>query len=142
MWYDKYVGIPYKHLGNNIVTGIDCFNLCRYVLLKEAGVLIPKQTIDFCNIVDENWYTKINEPLFEQGVLINQPGLLVEEVIMATKFDIIFISIGSTNVTNHCAIHVGNNKILQIMKDRPSWVSPYGNFYKQYTTGMYRCKNI
>jgi cell wall-associated NlpC family hydrolase len=142
MWYNKYVGFPYKHLGNSIENGIDCYNLCRHVLYKEAGIVIPLQTIDFCNIVDENWYTKINQPLFEQGLLKPQPGLSVEQVDMPEKFDVLFMSIGATNVTNHCALYVGNNKILQIMLDRPSWVTHYGSFYKQYTLGIYRCKNI
>jgi cell wall-associated NlpC family hydrolase len=142
MWYEKYVGLPYKHLGNDPTTGIDCFNLCRHVLLREANVVIPLQTIDFCNIVDENWYNKTNEPLFEKGLLKPQPGLYVEQVTTPSKFDVIFMSIGSTNITNHCALYLGNNKMLQIMLDRPSWVSPYGSFYKQYTLGIYRCKNI
>ena len=53
-------------------------------------------------------------------------------------FDIILMSIGSTNVTNHCAMLVDRTKILQTMIKHTSWVAPYGNYYKQYTTGVYR----
>ena len=48
------------------------------------------------------------------------------------------MSIGSTNVTNHCAMLVDRTKILQTMIKHTSWVAPYGNYYKQYTTGVYR----
>ena len=30
-WYKKYTGFPYAHLGDNINSGIDCFNLIKYV---------------------------------------------------------------------------------------------------------------
>ena len=35
-WYNSYTGFPYyKHLGDDIETGIDCFNLCRLVFRNE-----------------------------------------------------------------------------------------------------------
>ena len=36
-WYDSYTGFPYKHLGDNITTGIDCFNLCRLVYKEKLS---------------------------------------------------------------------------------------------------------
>ena len=52
------------------------------------------------------------------------------------------ITKGSTNVPNHCAMYVDDNKVLHIMDKHLSWISPYGNYYKQYTTGIYRWKNL
>lgn len=137
-WYEKYTGFPYKHLGNNPITGIDCFNLCTYVCAKEKGLIIPLSTMDFCNIVDEDWYMKINEQLFENGVKKHINMNNCNQVTTPEPFDIIFFSIGATNVTNHCALYVGDNKILQTMIHRSSWIAPFGKYYKQYMTGIYR----
>ena len=48
-WYNSYTGFPYKHLGDDIETGIDCFNLCRLVFRNELNIDNPT-TSDFCNI--------------------------------------------------------------------------------------------
>ena len=58
------------------------------------------------------------------------------------KYDVITMSLGATNVTNHCALYVDQNRILQTMLDHTSWIAPYGNYYKQYTTGIYRWKDL
>ena len=57
-------------------------------------------------------------------------------------YDVILMSLGSTNVTNHCAMYVDTNKILQTMINHNSWIAPYGRYYKQYTVGVYRWKSL
>ena len=37
-WYNSYTGFPYKHLGDDIKTGIDCFNLCRLVYKEKLNI--------------------------------------------------------------------------------------------------------
>jgi cell wall-associated NlpC family hydrolase len=135
IWYDKYLNIPFQHLGNEPSSGMDCFNLCRYVYEQETGVTIPFASYDHCNIIDTDWFNKTTEQFFEKEVLANKHCLRVSE---PKQLDFILMSIGSTNVTNHCALYVGNNKILHTLINKPSWVSPYANYYKQYTTGIYR----
>lgn len=134
-WYNKYINIPYKHLGNDPSSGMDCFNLCRYIYKQESGIEIPFASYDHCNIVDEDWFNKTTEQLFEKEVSSNTQCMKVSE---PKPLDFILMSIGSTNVTNHCALYLGNNKIIHTMINKPSWVSPYANYYKQYTTGVYR----
>lgn len=134
-WYDKYTNIPHKHLGDNPYDGMDCFNLCRYVYKQETGIDIVLASHDYCNIIDEDWFNKTNDPLFENGALADKRWVKVSE---PKSLDFITMSIGSTNVTNHCALYLGNNKILHTMINKPSWVSPYATYYKQYTTGVYR----
>jgi cell wall-associated NlpC family hydrolase len=141
-WYNKYTNAPYKHLGQDLVKGIDCFNLCSLVLKQECGISVGLSTMDFCNIIDDDWYLKTNEPLIENATKLNYPNfswLLVEE---AKPFDILTMSIGSTNITNHCAMYIGDNKLLQTMIGRSSWVSTYGKYYKQYTLGIYRWNGL
>ena len=138
-WYNSYTDFPYKHLGNDTETGIDCFNLCRLVYEKELNITIPYTTDYFCKIVDEDWYQKTQERYFELGGTESYGWKKVSE---PKVYDVITMSLGSTNVTNHCALFVGDKKILQTMIKHKSWIAPYGNYYKQYTTGIYRWKDL
>jgi cell wall-associated NlpC family hydrolase len=134
-WYDKYTNIPHKHLGNDPISGMDCFNLCRYVYMQQTNIDIPYLSHDKCNIIDEDWFNKTSEQLFENVVNSDNNWHKVSEPKI---LDFILISIGSTNITNHCALYVDRNRILHTMIGKPSWVSNYANYYKQYTTGIYR----
>ena len=139
-WYNSYTGFPYKHLGDDIETGIDCFNLCRLVFRNELNIDIPYTTSDYCNIVDEDWYTKTHTQFMLDG--FNNPDLGWEKVKTPQVYDIIIMSLGSSHVVNHCAIYVDLNKMLQTMINHKSWIAPYGRYYKQYTLGIYRWKNL
>ena len=134
-WYKKYVGFPYVHLGDDPKTGIDCFNLIRYIYREERGIDIPYDTTDFCDILDEQWYNKTHDKPFEKGGSLDYGW---EKVFSPIVFDVITMTIGSTNCTNHCAIYVEKNRILQTMLEHDSWIAPYGRYYKQYTMGIYR----
>lgn len=137
-WYYKYVGLPYKHLGSDPESGIDCGNLMKLIYKEERGIDIPFYTSDFCNIVDEDWYNKTTDQLFETGIKIERDDFKWQKVSTPRVYDLILMSIGGTNVTNHCAVYVDKGKILHTMCGKDSWVAPYGNYYKQYTTGIYR----
>lgn len=139
-WITNYLNIPYRHLGNNLEKGIDCFNLCAAVIKNQTGEDLQYKTSDFCNIVEEDWYTKTHDPLFKAFDNPNYGMLKIED--NPQPFDIILMSIGSTNITNHCALFLGNGKMLQTMIDHVSWITPYGRWYKRYTTGIYRWKNF
>ncbi len=139
-WYNSYTGFPYKHLGDDKETGIDCFNLCRLVFRNELNIDIPYTTSDYCNIVDEDWYTKTHTQFMLDG--FNNPDLGWEKVKTPQVYDIIIMSLGSSHVVNHCAIYVDLNKMLQTMINHKSWIAPYGRYYKQYTLGIYRWKNL
>lgn len=140
-WYQKYTGFPYKHLGNNIETGIDCFNLIKHVYKNERGIEIPYSTIDFCNIVDEDWYQKINDQPFLEFKKEKWGWREVSNKEIQ-PFDVVIMSIGSTNCVNHCALYVDTNKILHTMIEHTSWIAPYGSYYKQYTLGTFRWQGV
>ena len=136
-WYNKYTGLPFLHLGDDPNTGIDCWNLCMHIYREHRGIDIKQRTIDFCNIVDDNWYNKTTESLYEDG--FKKFSHIFRKVDDAPKvFDVIVMSIGSTLISNHFALYVDTNRILHAMLDHTSWVSPYGSYYQQYTTGVYR----
>ena len=134
-WYEKYIGFPYVHLGDDPKSGIDCFNLIRYVYKNELDIDIPYDTTDFCDILDEQWYNKTHESWIDEAATIKYGW---ERVTKPEIFNVITMNIGSTNVTNHCALYVDKNRILQTMLDHESWIAPYGRYYIQYTMGVYK----
>ena len=138
-WYDDYTGFPYKHLGLDKQTGIDCFNLCVLILKEQCNQFVNLTTQDFCKIIDEDWYKKVDGGHFAN---FNNPEYGFVKVSSPKVYDIIIMSLGSTNVPNHCAMYVDNNKVLHTMDKHFSWLSPYGRYYKQYTTGIYRWKAL
>ena len=137
-WYDSYINFPYRHLGTDPETGIDCFNLCRLAFKNELGIEIPLSTADFCKIVDEDWYQKTHDQFFEDGARLKLENFSWTKVLEPKPFDVITMSMGSTNVTNHCAMYLGNNKILHTLQNSTSHVAVYGKYYKQYTMGVHR----
>jgi len=135
MEMEKYIGIPYKHLGTSLETGIDCFNLVVQIYKDKLNIEIPYLSLDFCNIVDEYWYSKSHERLFEIG---GTPEYGWKQVYSPEPYDLITMSIGSTNITNHCAMYLGNNKIIHTLQNNKSHIAVYGKYYKQYTMGILR----
>jgi len=138
-WYKKYVGFPYKHLGEDPISGIDCFNLCTHIFKEELDIDIPWRTKDYCNIIDEDWYSKTHIRWMDDMAKEEYGWIKVKEPKL---YDVILMSLGATNVTNHCAMYVARNKILQTMIDHDSWIAPYGRYYQQYTVGIYRWKSL
>lgn len=145
LWYLKYLDLPYKHLGENPNTGIDCFNLVGLVYRNELRIDIQKTTKDFCSNESVVWYEQIvigplSNP-FNQFTS-SEWGKNWEKIKVGEQkvFDVITIFLGSSNVVNHCALVIEPNRVLNIMIDKPSWVAPYGRYYQHYTDGIYRWK--
>lgn len=133
-WIPNYIGLPYKHLGNTL-EGIDCFNLGRLILNEQLDAEIPYSTQDSGCDVDVNWYsnTKTANILAERA----NPKWGWEIIAKPEPFCMVLFSIGATNVPNHCALYL-DNKIIQVAENHPSWVSPYGRYYQQYTVKLAR----
>jgi len=135
-WIPNYIGLPYKHLGNDPKTGIDCFNLGRLVLNNELGAEIPYTTQDSGCDVATNWYSKTETANILFSRAERKWGW--ETIDRPEPFCMILFSIGATNYPNHCGLYLGGNKFLQVTEGHNSWVSPYGNYYKQFTIRMCR----
>ena len=134
--FEKYTKIPFKHLGDNPETGLDCFNLNRYILKEELGIDIGYESKDVNPYTDNNWYNLTNRNIMLEGFTNPKWGWV--KVSSPKEFDVILMYIGATNVANHCALYIGKNKILQIRERHLSSISPYGDYYQQYTIGIYR----
>lgn len=141
--YKKYCNLPYKHLGNCTKTGIDCVNLCLYILDKEENILRNYTTKDFCNL-EGNWYNDVNSNKINPLGNFNDPdnGWVPISKTDLKEYDVIIMTIGSSNVPNHCAMYLGNDKILMTVEGKVSYITKYGNGYKQYTNQCYRCKEF
>lgn len=138
-WYNSYTNLPFRHLGNSVETGIDCFNLITHIFKKELDIEIPYLTSDWCNIVDDDWYMKTHEKWIDTASTEEHGWIRVKE---PKVYDVITMSLGATHVTNHAALYVDHNKILHTMDNHKSWIAPYGNYYKQYTVGIFRWKDL
>lgn len=143
MWYDKYKNAPYRHLGLDLETGIDCGNMLKLVYKEQLNIDVPYDTRTFCYDIDQNWYNNIDigNPMLE---LFDNPDLGFENI--GNKdiqvYDIVLIHLGSSPIINHCALYVDTNKLLQVRLGHNSYISSYGNYYKQYTAGIYRYKGL
>jgi|SRR5688572_4554953 len=130
--YNRYEGFPYKHLGNDTVTGIDCFNLCRLVLRNECKIEIPYETKDLCTDTSTNWFMHSSEFACDRFVT-KELGWEVIPLSKLKPFDMVLMSLGSSNCVNHTAIYLGQNRIIQIMFGYRSWLSAYASHYKNRT---------
>lgn len=142
-WYDKYTGLTYKHLGDDLNSGIDCFNLIKVIYKVKLNIELPYSTSDFCDDNKESWYcnsdnTKFINPFTEFA----NPDRGWNKVKDPRIFDVAIMTLGSTNIINHCALFVESNKILNIMIEKKSWVTNYSRYYRQYTDGIYRYNKI
>ncbi len=137
-WYNKYTDIPYKLFGTEVATGMDCFTLLCHVFKEEVGIQIPYTSSDFLKMVDNLWYTKTHEQHFLNG---SKNGDWVE-IDSLKNYDLILMCLGATNVVNHVAMYVGNNKILQMIENRDSAIYDYHNYFKQYTVKKVRWKSL
>jgi cell wall-associated NlpC family hydrolase len=133
--WTKYLGIPYKHLGIDPIKGIDCFNLIKHIYDQELNIEIPYTTRTFCDILDENWYSRTHEKFFEDSRIFENGW---EKTNKLEPFCGITMVMGSSNITNHCALYIGNNRILHTLQNHKSHIAVYGSYYKQYTMGVYK----
>src|SRR5210317_1392169 len=137
-WYEKYINIPYKLFSTDPDEGLDCCTLMAYIFKQELGITIPYTTSDLLKIADDEWYMKSHD----QHILdLSNNGDWIE-VEDLEKFDLILMCVGSTNVVNHVAMYLGNNKILQMLFNRNSDVYNYHRYFKQYTIKKVRWKNL
>jgi cell wall-associated NlpC family hydrolase len=129
-------GIPYKHLGTD-KDGIDCFNLGVLLYKEILNIIIPYTTADFPTAdKDVNWFNKVENPTLLYDCFTEKYGWkLVEK---AKPFDVILMSIGSTNYANHCGVLLPNANMLHTMMGHRSHQIRYGNIFRQATVRIGR----
>jgi len=137
MWYSKYIGLEYKHLGDSSETGIDCGNLIRLIYKEQLNKIIPYSTADFCKDTEENWYMKVVDYPFTRATSEKWGWRRKSKNEELELFDVVCMVLGSSNCVNHCAIviELGGRfpKLLHTMLNKTSWKAPYGKIYESQT---------
>lgn len=107
---EKYIGVPFKKFGRNLVEGVDCYGLVLNYYRDELGVNLP-------NYSQYDFTTKaISAQVYE--ALSNMFYPIKEE--MPQPFDIGLLSFAGA--PTHVVMYIGEQRILHIMIDEDSVV--------------------
>ena len=116
---------PYE--GRPFVSGItDCYSLWRDFYERELGIYMEDYNRTY------EWWHK-GENLYMDNY--KEAGMIEIDRKELKRGDIILMRIGS-QVLNHCAVYLGDNRMLQHLTGRLSSIDIYGGWY-QKCTGMY-----
>lgn len=99
---DKYLGIPYVHLGRTM-QGLDCYGLIILVY-KDLGF----ELIDLTDY-EKNWSLKGND------LFIENYQKQWERVDVSRLFDVVLFR-GTKSVTNHAGIFLEGDRFLHCME--------------------------
>lgn len=125
---NKYVGIPYVHLGRNPKTGLDCLGLILSVL-QDLGNSV--QVYDYENYT-EDWSKSSEHDLFVERM----PDLM-EKVNTPRPFDLVLFK-NFRGLSSHSGIVLSKGRFLHTCKagtvqgklsDR-KWANSLSGFYR------------
>tara|TARA_B110000503_G_C7118037_1_gene401217 strand:+ start:671 stop:1102 length:432 start_codon:yes stop_codon:yes gene_type:complete len=133
--WNRYINAPFKHLGEDLNKGIDCFNLIALIYEEQLNINIPYRTKECCDIINTDWYNKTHDQLINK---IANGNYGWKKIYTPELYSVITMTLGTSNITNHCALYLGDNKMLHTYINNKSQISIYGGYYKQYTTGIYK----
>jgi proteasome lid subunit RPN8/RPN11 len=116
---------PYE--GRQFVSGVtDCYAIWRDFYERELGVYME-------DYPRTNEWWKQGQNLYIDNYV--EAGMIQIDMKDLKRGDIILMRIGS-QVLNHCAVYLGDNRILQHLSGRLSSVDIFGGWY-QRCAGMY-----
>jgi proteasome lid subunit RPN8/RPN11 len=116
---------PYE--GRQFVSGVtDCYSLWRDFYERELGIFMEDYDRTY------EWW-KHGQNLYIDNY--EAAGMIQIDMKDLKRGDIILMRIGS-QVLNHCAVYLGENRILQHLTGRLSSVDIFGGWY-QRCAGMY-----
>jgi proteasome lid subunit RPN8/RPN11 len=116
---------PYE--GRQFVSGVtDCYAIWRDFYERELGVYME-------DYPRTNEWWKQGQNLYMDNYI--DAGMVEIDMKYLKRGDIILMRIGS-QVLNHCAVYLGDNRILQHLTGRLSSIDIFGGWY-QRCAGMY-----
>ena len=127
MGYEKYLGIPFKHLGRSW-GGVDCYGLLLLYYREELGITIADWEYE------PDWSKK------GCNYFINEAPKVARKVSVPNRHDIVlFYTDINTKVVNHAGIVVAPpNKVLQAVKGGVRLTDISDPILKSRVEGFYR----
>lgn len=115
--FSKYINLPYKHKGRDF-NGVDCYGIAYLIYKTETDIFTP----DFLDVdYEEKWYTK------DQNHIVNNMGLLdlTQWDVVTPPYKVLdglILFLASKRIANHCALYIGNDKIIHIYEEHKSMI--------------------
>lgn len=121
--FSKYEGRRYEY------GTVDCYTVVQDYYRQELGIDLPRYpSTDLWWQYGQSLY---EEHFPEQFDIVTEPKL----------HDIILMAVDS-NIGNHPAIYLGNNRILHHPRNRLSMIDRYGFYWKRATKVIYRHRSL
>lgn len=122
-------GYEAPYIGRTWCHGVlDCYSLCRDWYAREMNLILPDLHRE------DEWWLK-GQNLYVDN--FEKHGFERIELKDAQRGDAFLIQHGS-DVPNHAAIYLGNERILHHIYTRLSTECPYGGYWKKHTTHVLR----
>lgn len=93
------VGTPYRYGGNSIKTGFDCSGFVSFLFRKEAGIELPRSTLEMINL---------DAPKIKRNDL--EPG------------DVVFFNNRGRGRVSHAGIYIGGDQFIHSSSSRSGGV--------------------
>lgn len=125
MWYEKYIGIPFKPNGRT-EEGLDCWGLARLIYSREYGVELPSFSTEYV-IEDDNrikelisqyreGWTEQHSPVEGNIVLFRVLGDLTHMGVMISDTQFIHVREGSNTVLDSITNTKWKNRVTGFFK--------------------------
>jgi cell wall-associated NlpC family hydrolase len=138
MNFDKYINLPYKHLGRDF-SGVDCWGLIYLVYKEEKNILIPNFTeLQYTPILKED------SPSLIPTIVDKYNNILAQEIKEPTKvLDIILFygGCGNYSIANHVGLFIGDGKFLHSVNTGTSRVDRLQGYYQKKVYKVLRYKD-
>ena len=112
---------------------LDCFSLCRDYYNYELGILLkdmPREELD--------WWKKGKNTLEENFKGFDFIKVDDNDI---KKHDVLLMNLES-DIANHLAVYIGDQKIIHHLADRLSKTDPYGGYWQKHTFSVIRHKSM
>jgi cell wall-associated NlpC family hydrolase len=124
---DKYVGIPYKHLGRDL-NGLDCLGLA-YLFYKDFHIAIPDND---GNRYEQNW-ADVDPGRYLRGILTVGKAVPIERL---EPLDFIYFRI--KGIVSHAGVMVDSSRFLHVLEGGTVQISRLSSTWRRRLAGARR----
>lgn len=130
MNFEKYINIPYKHLGRSF-DGVDCWGLIWLMYKEEKNIILP-------NILNykEFWYKEKKENHIINN--INNCNTKLEINYPFNIFDILFFFNKSRSFVDHVGMITEENRFIHTYRNDFSKIDRFEGYWKSLLWKGYR----